>query len=554
MKLTIDYLTVIDKSTHKAFYDLCDTGDEFKRLLAKNNDFQVDGEKLTYQSDLDVSINVRVGQVEGKEQRFFRTTIKFDGPESDLDGLSRLLKALRQTIADAGGQVQTLSSDLSAFYAERCYPLIHRTENLMRKLLKVFMVTQVGKDWLDETSPKSVEAAIETARRRGGQRSEFGDAVYDLDFIHLGDFLFKSYSRRPLSELIEIIDAADTLTDLDLDQLKIFKERSNWERYFSQKVDCTDEYLNKRWVRLYELRNKVAHNAVIGKSEFDEIARLSLEVGEKLEEALEKVDEINIPEQEKELLAEELVSNVNELSGEFINEWRNFESVLRNFAGQEAFESTDGPSNRLMLYRSPQAILRELWDAGDIDEEMLKRAKDVSSFRNAFVHSGTFEADEGTLAHYLSVLRTLAKYFEGKMEVPDSGKPSNRDRLLPEGAELIDSRIKLYRLPDSRIVKIQYSRFHANHQTFWYGIAPNSYANAKKRGCSAVVFVMGDVGLVIVPIETLDRFLETTYVTNNPDGSLRHHHVFVTPPPNVRLKGPLAENDIDIKEYFVSSP
>lgn len=166
MKLTIDYITVIDKSTHTAFYDLCDSEEQFERLLTKNEVFRVEGEQLSFQEKVSVSINNRAGKVEGKEQRFFRTKLKFDGLEDDLEHLAKLLKAFRQTVAGAGGQVQTLSSDLSALYAERCYPLIHRTENLMRKLLKVFMVTQVGKDWLDETSPKVVEVAIETAKKR----------------------------------------------------------------------------------------------------------------------------------------------------------------------------------------------------------------------------------------------------------------------------------------------------------------------------------------------------------------------------------------------------
>lgn len=146
-----------------------------------------------------------------------------------------------------------------------------------------------------------------------------------------------------------MIDAADTITDLDLIILKNFKERSNWERYFAEKLDCSDEYLNKRWIRLYELRNKIAHNAVVGKSQYEEISQLSTEIGGKLEEAIEKVDEINVPAQEKEMLAEELVSNVNELSGEFIHQWRYFENTLRSYAGQEAFDSADETANRLRL-------------------------------------------------------------------------------------------------------------------------------------------------------------------------------------------------------------
>lgn len=73
---------------------------------------------------------------------------------------------------------------------------------------------------------------------------------------------------------------------------------------------------------------------------------------------------------------------------------------------------------------------------------------------------------------------------------------------------------------------------------------------AKKRGCTEVVFVMGEEGFVAVATEALDNFLTTAYVTNNTDGSLRHHHVYVTGPPNVRLKGPSPENDVDVNASF----
>lgn len=546
MNLTTDYLIVIDKLTHKAFYDLCDNQEELKRLLEKQDSFQIKDGKLVYLDNIAMDLSISLGEIEGKEQKYFRTKLTCETNDDEIEEFAKATRAFRQTIVEAGAQVQTLYSDISAYYSKQCYPLLHYVENLMRKLLKFFMVIQIGKDWLEEASPKDIKEALSKTKR-----SEYGDALFDLDFIHLGDFLFKLYSRRSENELIDIIDAAENSDDLDLEELKKFKARSNWERYFSAKVDCSDDYLKSRWEELYKLRNKVAHNIVIGKAEYERIKQLVSEVGEKLETAFDKIVEINVPPQEKEQLAEELASNVNELSGEFIRRWRRFENKLRTFAGEEAFDSTSEVRDRLKSYRTPFSILTSLFENGVVTEETYNLGRDVSKFRNELVHSGVIAFDETLLLSYLSSLKTLDEAFVLDSEKIDTGAKESKAINVIEG-ELVDNRTKLYKLPSGEIVKVQFSRFHPQHQTYWYGIAPNSYAAAKRRGCTAVIFVMGDKGFIKVDVDVLDRFLDTAYVTNFPDGSLRHYHVYITPPPRVRLKAPTEANDIVMTDNFTS--
>ncbi|HMJ07611.1 MAG TPA: hypothetical protein VK468_01315 [Pyrinomonadaceae bacterium] len=548
MKLKSEYLIVIDKNTHSAFYNLCDSEDELRRLIAKNDAFHFDDNRLFYSNELPLVLNVSSGSIEGKDQRYFRASLVFEGADDRIELYAKAVRTFRGAVSDAGGQLQTLSNDISAYYSEKCYPVLHYVENLMRKLLKFFMVTQVGKDWLVEAAPKDVKDALTKSKR-----SEYGDALYDLDFIHLGDFLFKSYPRRPLSDLVDAIDAAESVESLDVSDFEAFKPRSNWDRYFSEKVDCTDEYLKTRWEQLYDLRCKIAHNVVISKADYDQVLKLSAEVSEKLESAFDKIDQISIPAQEKELVAEELVSSVNALSGEFINLWRAFEQRLRFFAGEEAFDSTNGAGNRLRSYRTPYSIIKELHELGQIEDETLKLGEEVSRFRNALVHSGTFDYDEGQVRHYLSILRGLQSAFSSKNEKSTTFDEISNAVVRLGGGALVNNRIKLYRLNDGRVVKLQYSRFHPQHQTYWYGIAPNSYNAAKRSGCSEIVFVMGDVGFVTVPTDDVDAFLETAYVTNNPDGSLRHYHIYVTPPPDVKLKAPNHENDVDLNARFTAT-
>ncbi|MBN8626818.1 MAG: hypothetical protein J0M17_15155 [Planctomycetes bacterium] len=120
------------------------------------------------------------------------------------------------------------------------------------------------------------------------------------------------------------------------------------------------------------------------------------------------------------------------------------------------------------------------------------------------------------------------------------------------GGEVVSSKNRCYRLADGRMVKIQYSKLHARHQLFWYGINPSSYNQTKALGCSHFIFVMGDEGFVVLPVELVDEYLRTAYVTNNPDGTTRHFHVHISPPPDVKLLGYANADDLDVSTDFAA--
>ncbi len=118
--------------------------------------------------------------------------------------------------------------------------------------------------------------------------------------------------------------------------------------------------------------------------------------------------------------------------------------------------------------------------------------------------------------------------------------------------EVVDGRLKCFKLNDGRIVKLQYSKFHERHQAYWYGITPTPFQQAKELGCTHCVFIMESAGFVVAPIETVEQYLATTYTTNNADGSVRHYHLHLSPPPEVVLKGYGNADDIDVTSQFHS--
>ena len=120
------------------------------------------------------------------------------------------------------------------------------------------------------------------------------------------------------------------------------------------------------------------------------------------------------------------------------------------------------------------------------------------------------------------------------------------------GGDVVNSRNKCYQLQDGRIIKVQYSKLHHRHQTYWYGIRPSTYEQAKDLGCTHFVFILGDDGFVILSLETIDEYINTAYVSNNSDGTVRHYHVHISPPPDVVLKGYGNADDVDISDSFLA--
>lgn len=372
MELTTEYLIIVEKTTSEGLYHMCVSKERFNELIQNDPNIFINNRQIKYKNTCEFSYEINNGNVEGKEQRFFQIKVTLNGTEDKIDEYSEMLKTLRGIIHRSGGQLETLKDDVSFHFANKSYPLIHKVESLMRKLITYFMLTNVGKEWVAETSPASVKEAIDKSKRK-----QYVDVLHQVDFIHLGDFLFKPYQTKDISGFYEIVESAVDIADLNLDELKDFKAKSNWERYFSKVVDCDDSYLNKRWKELYELRCMIAHNAIIKKLDYEKIVQLVDEVSEQLNKAIDNLDKINVPYEEKDRVAENVVSNTNALYGNFIKLWKILQFSLFKIIKNEEDS---------IRHRPIGALLNELYIGGNIDDEQLKEGRELNHFRNSLIH------------------------------------------------------------------------------------------------------------------------------------------------------------------------
>lgn len=257
--------------------------------------------------DLKVEYNVQMQNSAQENKKFFHVILECNDIQ-EIDKFEDLLRLVRDILYKVckRDQLQKLWDDVSYYYSCRAYPLINELENLMRKLITKFMLTNVGLAWAKHSTPKEVRDSVKGSKIDGSI-----DYLYNIDFIQLTDYLFRPYSPHSNIEMFNKLREAKEINDLNLDDMKSYIPKSNWERYFSDLVQCEAAYLEKKWQRLYELRNKVAHNNFFNKNDYEEIINNYKEVKKIIEEAIQILDQVQVPEEDKEIVAENIGDHVS---------------------------------------------------------------------------------------------------------------------------------------------------------------------------------------------------------------------------------------------------
>lgn len=138
-----------------------------------------------------------------------------------------------------------------------------------------------------------------------------------------------------------------------------------------------------------------------------------------------------------------------------------------------------------------------------------------------------------------------AEYYSPDVKAPviesqpsDEGPKVEYDIIeLLGGAKLEASirRFKCYSLGDGSIVCIKKSRFYPDLNGYWYGISTSSLEHMREHHVTHVVFVMADFGFVNVPMSVIEEFLKHTLTSKNPDGTVRHYHLYISHSPEPEL-------------------
>jgi uncharacterized protein YutE (UPF0331/DUF86 family) len=170
-------------------------------------------------------------------------------------------------------------------------------------------------------------------------------------------------------------------------------------KVFLKVVSCDDQYLDKRWSLLYDLRCLIAHNAIVSRNDYERLVELINEISEHLQRAIDNLDKVHVPTEDKDQVAETVASNINTLYGAFIQLWKDLENTLSR-AGDTA------GSTRLKPVGS---ILQELHASGVIDDEQLSVGRDLVQFRNRLLHAGATPIEEHDITSKIARLESFTK-------------------------------------------------------------------------------------------------------------------------------------------------
>lgn len=366
----VEYLSVINCKE-----GFCRTIESFNSLIQSYGDIKVVDDKIEYEGVI-FDYKVHMGDIDGGDKKFFHLEFFCSGKDK-LESFKLFLRSVRTLLSRVGEKPpEVLWDDLSGELSAAAYPVIHDLENLMRKLITKFMLITIGGAWTSSVVPQDVSDSIKN------KKAISHNYLYDTDFNQLANFLFKKYATGNLNSLVAKIAAAKVITDIDLLELKELVPLSNWERYFSPVIECSSEYLEVRWGKLYELRCMIAHNNFINSENFEAITVLASEVKIKLVDAILNIDRIHVSAIQKEEVVESVASSMASQDSSLASAWNGLVEDLQFLAGLVKNEKSIFKSSRALNFRMcADKILRD----GHIGIELYEKLQGLNLRRNQFI-------------------------------------------------------------------------------------------------------------------------------------------------------------------------
>lgn len=341
---------------------ICKDIESFNSLLCSHSDITVKDKKIKFRGS-SYSYEVDMNVVLNQEYTVFHVSFEIN---HITDKFRDMLKAFKKIVGVfLKDDLQIIWDGIGFEWSKELYPKIYKIENLMRKLISKFMLINLGVGWYKSAVPSEVKESIKSpnAKVKHG-------ILYEVDFIQLSHFLFKKYAFKDATKLPNVISEAldGEMTDEKRNEILDFIPKNNWDRYLSEVVECESEQLKKKWTKLYDIRCKVAHNKSLEIAEFEEGSELCEFLEPILQSAFESLNNIQIPEEEKENISLNTIATVHEPTRAFINDYNNFKIGLNGLIA-----NNEGIFNVTNQYASPINTFLDSSDLGQINiSESLK--------------------------------------------------------------------------------------------------------------------------------------------------------------------------------------
>jgi len=395
----IEFLVIVSNRNTNSLQSL-------KNLLLSDDDIQkINNSNITVK-DFQFKYHIETGTI-NVDQNPTYFILHFECEEEEnIPRFVQSIRIIRSVLSIINPTIYKLWDDIAQYYSEKAYSKIYRLENLMRKLLTKFMYINLGINWTKERMPEEVKESV----KLGNRDPNF---LHNVDFIQLSNFLFSEKYPNHKESLITKLNKAENISELDLTEIKSLLPESNWSRYFEELVTCEGEFLSKRWDKLYKLRNSVAHSKFISIGELSEIEDLVDEITPILEEAINKLTKVVVPDDEIENIVENVASERNEKIGNFLVNYKSLENSLSKLSNQIK-TSNNSIQNSIAPISKSLATISKI---NLIPQETLDAISSIANFRNMLVHNSVLDFEPITINNRIAEIIKLNEKISDEIEV-----------------------------------------------------------------------------------------------------------------------------------------
>lgn len=302
-----------------------------------------------------------------------------------------------------------LQDDVSQSIATTLYPEINKIENGLRGYLIKFFITKLGSNWWDITADNEMKKKANLRKKNEANFSKFIDnRIYLIDFGELGKMvhsLSTGFLNKDdiISEILQMEETPEAVQKLKSNI------EGNYIKYF--KDSFKDKKFQELWEKLEKLRNKIAHNNLFVSEDLKKGKAICAKLLNIISTADKSINDVEVSLEQRDILLNKSISNINDLYGKFIRTYSQFVFELSEYGKRR--EIPAAYDDRII----PNILISMLLKSKNISQEEFDNYHLIITFRNKLLHepfNPLLTKKEKRLPHMIGLILDQIKILSEK--------------------------------------------------------------------------------------------------------------------------------------------